>query len=379
MSAATTSPLVAPSAHGIEIDVEFSNLIPPLTPEESTMLEESILAEGCRDPLVVWEGQGILVDGHNRFDICQCHDVPFRVVSRAFETREDVKQWIIRNQLGRRNLNPASASLLRGMLYNREKKAAGEHTGNQYSERDQNDPIPQRTAERLAAEHGVSAPTIKRDGKFAAAVEALKPAIPDIERRVHTGDIPDRQTVIEAAKQPETAAAVLAKPVHVSHNSGQNEWYTPANILAAARIVMGAIDCDPASSELANKTVMATTFFTAETDGLKQQWGRRCWMNPPYAQPLIAQFSSAMVEKYEGGEVEQALVLVNNATDTQWCQGLMCAASAVCFVQGRIKFIDTEGNASGAPLQGQIILYLGNDWELFRDVFLRFGIVLVKP
>ncbi len=98
-------------------------------------------------------------------------------------------------QLGRRNLNPASSSLLRGLLYNREKKGVGAHKGNQYLERDQNELIPQRTAERLAAEHGVSAPTIKRDGQFAAAVEALKPVIPDIEQWVFTGDIPEMKAL----------------------------------------------------------------------------------------------------------------------------------------------------------------------------------------
>jgi hypothetical protein len=85
----------------------------------------------------------------------------------------------------------------------------------------------ERTADRLAAQHGVSAPTIKRDGQFAAAVETLRPHVPDIEQRVMSGDVPSKAAVVEAAREPEKAEEILGK-AHVSHNSGNNEWYTPA-------------------------------------------------------------------------------------------------------------------------------------------------------
>ena len=62
----------------IAVDPELSILIPPLQPEELAQLEANILAEGCRDPLVVW--QGILLDGHNRLRICEKHGIPYKVV-----------------------------------------------------------------------------------------------------------------------------------------------------------------------------------------------------------------------------------------------------------------------------------------------------------
>ena len=86
----------------MKIDVEFQSLIPPLTYEEKKMLEESILSEGCRDAIVVWNDT--IIDGHNRYEICKKHGIPFETVSREFEDRNDVIEWIIKNQFGRRNL-----------------------------------------------------------------------------------------------------------------------------------------------------------------------------------------------------------------------------------------------------------------------------------
>lgn len=185
--------------------------------------------------------------------------------------------------------------------------------------------------------------------------------------------------VAAAEGRPLTArdVAAAASP-HVSHNSGQNEWYTPPEYILAARAVLGRIDCDPASSEIANRTVGAAKFFDKEADGLKRKWGERIYLNPPYAQPLVAHFSEALALKVESGEVQQAIVLVNNATETEWFQRLLSVAAAVCFPRSRIKFLDTEGNPGGAPLQGQAILYVGTNPKVFAEVFGTFGTVLWK-
>lgn len=86
----------------IVIDPEFKSLIPPLTAEEYEGLEKSIVEEGCRDALVLWGD--ILVDGHNRHEICTAHNVPFHTVQKDFANRNDALRWIILNQFGRRNL-----------------------------------------------------------------------------------------------------------------------------------------------------------------------------------------------------------------------------------------------------------------------------------
>ena len=88
----------------MKIDKEFQGLIPSLTEDEYQQLEANIIADGCRDALVTWNG--ILIDGHNRYRICQENDIPFATISKDFPDREAVIEWIIRNQFGRRNLTP---------------------------------------------------------------------------------------------------------------------------------------------------------------------------------------------------------------------------------------------------------------------------------
>lgn len=88
----------------IRIDPEFKALIPPLAKEEFAQLEENILRDGCRDALVVWDG--LLLDGHNRHKICTENLLPFEIVKVELASRDEAKVWVIKNQLGRRNLQP---------------------------------------------------------------------------------------------------------------------------------------------------------------------------------------------------------------------------------------------------------------------------------
>jgi len=90
----------------IKIDKEFSSWIPPMQPEEFEQLKASILSDGCRDALVIWAEEGLLIDGHNRYRICTENDIPFTTHKMSFDDRDDVFVWIFNNQMGRRNLQP---------------------------------------------------------------------------------------------------------------------------------------------------------------------------------------------------------------------------------------------------------------------------------
>jgi len=89
----------------LTVDKEFQALIPPLAPDEFARLEQDIVKNGCMSPLVLWSDENIILDGHNRYAICQKHDIDYSVIwLRDLRNRNDAKIWMVNNQLGRRNL-----------------------------------------------------------------------------------------------------------------------------------------------------------------------------------------------------------------------------------------------------------------------------------
>ena len=158
------------------------------------------------------------------------------------------------------------------------------------------------------------------------------------------------------------------KKPHVVNNSTDNEWYTPSKYIESAREVMGSIDLDPASNDFANKTVKADKYYTEEDDGTVQKWFGNVWLNPPYQTTLIEKFAAKIEQK----EFGQAIVLVNNASETQWYQKLWRNASAMVGPAGRIKFEKRDG-AHGTPLQGQTFFYYGDNPKRFLQVFSQYG------
>lgn len=170
-------------------------------------------------------------------------------------------------------------------------------------------------------------------------------------------------------------AAKKGKKSFVENNTGNNEWYTPPKFIDAARIVLGQIDLDPASSEIANQTVGASRIFTEQDDGLTKDWHGTVWMNPPYASGLVGPFCEKFALSFRAGDITEGIVLVNNASETGWWQALAEASSAICFPKSRVKFLRNSGEV-GAPLQGQTIFYAGTDPIGFKDAFAEFGFVV---
>ena len=95
----------------IIVNEELKAYIDPLTPDEHDALERSLLAEGCRDALVLWGN--VLVDGHNRYGICSRHGIPFQTVQNTrFQSMEDVHLWMIEQHLGRRSVSDFQRGVL---------------------------------------------------------------------------------------------------------------------------------------------------------------------------------------------------------------------------------------------------------------------------
>ncbi len=162
----------------IIVDPEFERLVPPLSEHELTQLECNLLDDGALSPLIVWSPQNILLDGHHRLRLCRKHDIPFTTTALEFDSRDAARLWIIGHQLGRRNLPPEQVAYFRGGQYERQRSDPAENLQkpqclssghNVHSEAAAAD----KTAERLAKEHGVTERTIRRDAQFAQALDLL--------------------------------------------------------------------------------------------------------------------------------------------------------------------------------------------------------------
>jgi DNA modification methylase len=184
----------------MEILKELEVLIPPLTSEEFKQLERNILEEGIRDPLVTWNG--ILVDGHNRYRIAQEYDIDFETVEKEFADMNAVKEWMINNQFGRRNLNNYQRSVLALQLEDVFKAKAKENlvlsggdkkSGTQISA----NPIIQKveTRQEIAKVANVSHDTISKVKKIEAT------ASPEIKAKVSTGQISINEAFKEIKKE----------------------------------------------------------------------------------------------------------------------------------------------------------------------------------
>jgi hypothetical protein len=185
-------------ASNIQIDDEFRDLIPAITKEEREQLEANIVAHGrARDPLVAWlaaDDTYILLDGHNRLEICTRLGLPFSVAEARFDTRDEAADWIDRNQLGRRNLSIAGRKILLGRVYARAKKS--DHDGGKGKKRSggQNAHHSEKTSQRIAREHGVDEKTVRRAAKFQQAAAKL-----EIEHEITSGEIKATEAAVVAA------------------------------------------------------------------------------------------------------------------------------------------------------------------------------------
>lgn len=184
--------------YDLTVDPEFRDLIPPLNEEELKLLEASIVADGCESPLIVWNG--VIVDGHNRYAICRKHEIPFAIQEKDFNSRDDAMLWMLRNQLGRRNLNDYQRGEMVLVLKNRMKTEAEKrkYAGvsdcdppenfqeGQTSEKDRKGREERETYTRLGKLAGVSGRQMRKIDKLASSAdEATKAKLRKGEVSVH--------------------------------------------------------------------------------------------------------------------------------------------------------------------------------------------------
>jgi len=192
---------------------EIQRRLMPLQPEELAELERSVLEEGIRDPLVVWQkdGQLVLVDGHHRYELAKKHGLSFPIVEREFRDLEEALIWVDRNQLGRRNLTDEQRAVVMGRLYKTVKKEPHRPMKEENGENFTPFRGSHATARALAEQLGVSEKTVRNAEKFADAVEALQQVSLEAARIVLSGEVRDALTNLHLV--PKEALSFVADQI----------------------------------------------------------------------------------------------------------------------------------------------------------------------
>jgi hypothetical protein len=192
----------------LKVDKEFESLCPKLTPEEEAMLRTQIQEDGCRDAIVTWANHDdTIIDGYNRYRICRETETPFRTKALKLDSRNDAISWIIKNQLGRRNLNETQRATMAARLVTA--KVGGDHSANLPN----GDVTTKQAAElcNVSARSVTDAKKVLQNGT-PALKEAIKEGTIPVSTAAVVSELPKQQQT-KIVKQGPKAAQAAAKQV----------------------------------------------------------------------------------------------------------------------------------------------------------------------
>lgn len=186
----------------------------------------------------------------------------------------------------------------------------------------------------------------------------------------------------------------------INQTSGIVEYYTPKQIIEAARQTMDGIDLDPASSERANQSIAATVYFSQERDGLSQEWNvcgqsTRVWMNHPFGRedpPCDSgctkkhahhwnhhhgnhKWIQKLIAEFKSGRVSQACCITFASTSEAWFQPLL--RQPQCYLSPRTNYILPNGETLKGVSKGSVVTYFGPNVNRFKTAFESLGVVKV--
>lgn len=226
--------------HELEIKPEFRDLIPPLQIDELKTLEESILNDGCNEPVVTWNG--VIIDGHNRYSICHKHNIPFKVRKMHFDITEEAISWICNNQLGRRSISPETRKYLIGKRYAAEKiiGATNKDGHNQYTPEEKkvknevgskvwNQPNRYKTATKLGNEYNISHGTVCKYGAYSQEVDKINKINSTVADNILCGKLKlSHPQLCTVAKSSEKELAIISDLIIA--NLDNNRYLTFADV-----------------------------------------------------------------------------------------------------------------------------------------------------
>jgi ParB family chromosome partitioning protein len=177
---------------------------------------------------------------------------------------------------------------------------------------------------------------------------------------------------MNTAASVDTRDGLVAKLANPLHSSASNEWYTPANVVEAARAVMGEIDMDPASCGIANQIVRASLYFDEATDGLAQQWAGRVFLNPPGGRGSAAKWWRRLEADWVAGYVDEAVFVGFNIEILRTGQSEVYRSGPAhypfCIPSKRLKF--HGGGGADRPTHANVLVYLPPEEDTERKIAL---------
>ena len=246
----------------LKVDRSFKNLIRPLRRQEYIRLESSLLSEGCKEPILVW--QGIIIDGHSRYEICQKHGIPYEIKEMEFSCKEEAIIWICSTQLKRKNITEEARKFLIGMQFECEKivnRANRPRGRNQYSKPIEEEPEEGRTvsnhygyqsghrsATRIAEENHVSYGTVEKYAYYTRALEVIGSKEPELVPKILSGRFKiSHSAILDMAKLSVEELRVINSRMTRKSNP-YFQYSQTRSVLQKAPVAPPSIDGTPATS-----------------------------------------------------------------------------------------------------------------------------------
>jgi phage N-6-adenine-methyltransferase len=358
---------------------DIANLWPSMAEDEWSEFVADVAANGLLDPIITWRGS--IVDGKHRFRACNENNIPPRFDALPDEWDEWKVAVYCQSKHRRRNLSATQKACVASEVIEKYGEAAKQRQGRRTD-------IHGTSASQEANVQGAgkaSANAARDFGASRASVEralTVKRNAPEVFELAKQDKIPIKvaERIAKEPNEQKRAAMIGQLDTGARADDAGDSWGTPPEWVDLARNAMGGIDLDPATNKEAQQVVKAKRFFTKDDNGLEQKWSGRVWMNPPYSQPLVTQFAEKLVASIESGDVTQACVLVNNATDARFLQLMLSRCSAALFPRGRIPFlVPGSGEALTGTRQGQAFVYFGDSVDEFVELAKPLGWVGVSP